>query len=62
MLSPTSFDFILRFLRDFISSYGEPHPGKKNKILLPSVMSRNNIYIMYCNAVTEINKNQIELE
>ncbi len=39
-----------------MKNYGEYHPGRKNKIVLPSSMTRENIYKMYYNTLMDLNK------
>jgi hypothetical protein len=43
-----------------MKNYGEYHPGRKNKIVLPSSMTRENIYKMYSNTLIDLNKKREE--
>jgi hypothetical protein len=54
-VSQASLDFVLRFLNDFIRNYGQYHPRQKNKIILPSSVTKKYIFDVYVQAVNELN-------
>ena len=54
-MSPSA-QFLYGFLKDFLKIHRLPHPGKKEKYLLPSCMTRQYIYDRYKETFEDMQK------